>query len=401
MSCGQKKKDLLFINGPPLWFLFLSFLRIGSTAFGGFMALISVVQDEIVERKKLLTHNEMLDGISLATILPGPIAVNVVAYVSYKLRGGPGALVSATGVILPSFILIVALSAAYFRWGQIPVVNKLFLGFIPAVTAIIVHAAWGMARKTILGLPELIIAVTACLLLLYKGGFFITLSIIVSAGLIGWLSFAAFSNPSAGTNKNKPARKRKAVTLLALNAPLAAAPFLALNADLAVKLFLTFAGMSVLLFGGGFVFIPLIQQIVVQEQGWLTRQEFIDAIALGQITPGPILISAAFIGYKLMGLLGAAIATVAIFLPPALLMLASAHFLMRARESKAVQAVLRGIRPAVIGMIAAAAWSIGITAVPNWLSAVIFLAALAALLRFRVDVAWIIPSAGLTGLLLY
>lgn len=396
MSRVPKKNDSSLTGGPSLWSLFLSFLRIGSTAFGGFMALISVVQNEIVERKKLLAHSEMLDGISLATILPGPVAVNVVAYVGYKLRGGPGALVSAVGVILPSFVLMVALSAAYFHWGQIPVVNKLFLGFIPAVTAIIVHAAWGMAHKTILGLPELIIAVTACLLLLYEGGFFITLSIIVSAGLIGWLSFAPFW---AGTKK--PAQKKKGVKLLALNAPLAAVPFLALNAGLAAKLFLTFAGMSVLLFGGGFVFIPLIQQIVVQEQGWLTRQEFIDAIALGQITPGPILISAAFIGYKVMGFLGAAIATVAIFLPPALLMLVSAHFLMRARESTVVKAVLRGIRPAVIGMIAAAAWSIGATAVPNWLSAAIFLAALTALFRLRVDVAWIIPSAGLAGLLLY
>ncbi|MGB7540571.1 MAG: chromate efflux transporter [Burkholderiales bacterium] len=379
----------------------MNFLKIGSTAFGGFMALISVVQNEIVERKKLMTHGEMVDGISLATILPGPVAVNVVAYVGYKLRGGLGALVSATGVILPSFLLIVALSAAYFRWGQIPAVNKLFLGFIPAVTAIIVHAAWGMARKTILGLPELIIAVIACLLLLYKGGFFITLIIIVGAGLVGWLSFARFSNLSAGTAENKPAEKRNGAKLLAFNAPLAAAPFLALDAGLGVKLFLTFAGMSVLLFGGGFVFIPLIEHIVVQEQAWLTRQEFIDAIALGQITPGPILISAAFIGYKVMGLSGAAIATVAIFLPPALLMLVSAHFLIRARESVVVQAVLRGIRPAVVGMIAAAAWSIGTTAVPNWLSAVIFLAALIALLRFRVDVAWIIPLAGLSGLLLY
>ena len=389
------------MKGPSLWSLFLSFLKIGSTAFGGFMALISVVQNEIVERKKLLTHSDMVDGISLATILPGPVAVNVVAYVGYKLRGGLGALVSAVGVILPAFILIVALSAVYFRWGQIPTVNRLFLGFVPAVTAIIVHAAWGMARKAIAGLPEFAIAFVACLLLLYKGGFYITLGIIVSAGLIGWLLFARFSNPSSGSAETKPAKKGDGVKLLALNAPLAVAPFLALDPGLAVKLFLTFAGMSVLLFGGGFVFIPLIEQIVVQEQAWLTHQEFVDAIALGQITPGPILISAAFIGYKVMGLLGAATATVAIFLPPALLMLVSAHFLMRARKSTAVQAILRGIRPAVIGMIAAAAWSIGATAVPNWLSAVIFLAALTALFRFRVDVAWIIPSAGLAGLLLY
>ncbi len=359
-----------------------------------------MVQTEMAERKKLLTHDEMLDGISLATVLPGPIAVNVVAYVGYRLRGGPGALVSAIGVILPSFILIVALSAAYFRWGQIPVVNKLFLGFIPAVSAVIVHAAWGMARKAIVGLPGLIIAVVACLLLLYQGGFYITLIIIVSAGLIGWL-LSRFSNPSGETTKNKPIRKQNRAKLLAFNAPLAAAPFLALDAGLAVKLFATFAGMSLLLFGGGFVFIPLIEQIVVQDQAWLTRQEFVDAIALGQITPGPILISAAFIGYKVMGLPGATIATVAIFLPPALLMLVSTHFLMQARTSEAVQAVLRGMGPAVIGMIAAAAWSIGATAVPNWLSAVIFLAALTALLRFRVDVAWIIPLAGITGLLLY
>src|SRR6266480_237067 len=389
------------MSHPSLWSLFLSFLKIGSTAFGGFMALISVVQNEIVERKKLLTHSDMVDGISLATILPGPVAVNVVAYVGYKLRGGLGALVSAVGVILPAFILIVALSAVYFRWGQIPTVNKLFLGFIPAVTAVIVPAAWGMARKAILGLPEFTIAFTACLLLLYKGGFYVTLTIIVGAGLIGWLLFARFSNPLAGIAESKPVKKGGGVKLLALNAPLAAAPFLAVDAGLGVKLFLTFSGMSVLLFGGGFVFIPLIEQVVVQDQAWVTHQEFIDAIALGQITPGPILISAAFIGYKVMGLLGAAIATVAIFLPPALLMLLSAHFLMRARELMAVKAVLRGIRPAVIGMIATAAWNIGATAVPNWLSAAIFLATLTALFRLRVDVAWIIPSAGLAGLLLY
>lgn len=404
-SGASRVQQSIAVAQPPLWSLFLSFLRIGGTAFGGFMALISVVQTEIVERRKLLTHAEMLDGISLATILPGPVAVNLVAYVGYKLRGAAGALVSAVGVILPAFILVVGLSAAYFRWGQIPAANKLFLGFIPAVTAVIVHAAWGMARKTIVGLAELAIAAIGCLLLLYKGGFYITLIIIVSAGAVGWLAFARFANAPSPTMPRDPGpppgQKGKGAKLLSLGAPLAAAPFLALDAGLAVKLFLTFAGMSVLLFGGGFVFIPLIQQIVVQEHSWLTRQEFVDGIALGQITPGPILISAAFIGYKVMGLVGATTATVGIFLPPALLMVASAHFLARVRNSPHVKAVLRGIRPAVIGMIAAAAWSIGSTAAPNWQSAVIFLAALTALLRLRVNVVWVIPSAGLAGLLLY
>jgi len=122
------------------------------------MALISVVQTEMVERRKLMSSADMLDGISLASVLPGPVAVNVVAYVGYRLRGGAGALVSAAGVILPGFALMVALSAAYFRWGEIPAANKLFLGFVPAVTAIIVNAAWGMARKTLVRVPELLFA---------------------------------------------------------------------------------------------------------------------------------------------------------------------------------------------------------------------------------------------------
>lgn len=371
------------------------------------MALISVVQSEIVERRKLLTQAEMLDGISLATILPGPVAVNVIAYVGYKLRGGAGALVCAGSVILPGFVLMVALTAAYLRWGEVPAASKLFLGFIPAVTAVIVHAVWGMARKSVHGLPEILFACAAFLLLLLKGNFYITLIIIVGSGMTGWMAFYLFakgprSEASSGSfDPRPPGKEGKEAKLLSLGVPLAAAPLLALDAGLAVKLFATFAGMSVLLFGGGFVFIPLIQHIVVQEHSWLTRQEFFDAIALSQVTPGPILNVAAFIGYKVMGVAGAAIATVAIFLPPALVMLVSAHFLAQVRNSPHVKAILRGIRPAVIGMIAAAAWTVGSTASPTWQSAAIFLAALGALLSKRVGVVWVIPSAGLAGLLLY
>jgi len=386
---------------PSLWSLFFDFLKIGATAFGGFMALISVVQHQIVDRRRLLPQSEMLDGISLATILPGPVAVNVVAYVGYKLRGSLGALICAVGVILPSFILIVALSDAYFRWGQIPTVTKLFQGFVPAVTAVIINAAWGMARKAKLGLGEFTIAVIALLALAIKGGFYLTLILVVLSGLAGWLLFSRATSSAPIAGPKTPPQKANPARLLSIDAPLLAAAFLAFDTGMAVKLFLTLAGMSVLLFGGGFVFIPLIEQIVVQQHAWLTHQEFVDAIALGQVTPGPILISAAFIGYKLMGLAGAAVATVGIFMPPAVLMIVSATLLTRARNSIAVQAALRGIRAAVIGMIVAAAWSVGSTAVMGWQSVAIFVAAFVALWRLRVDVAWVIPSAGLAGLLLY
>ena len=394
---------------PDLWSLFWGFLKIGSTAFGGFMALISVVQNEMVEHKKLLKHEDMLDGISLATILPGPIAVNVVAYVGYKLRGGLGALVSAVAVLLPAFILIVLLTIAYFRWGQMPTINRLFMGFIPAVTAIIFSAAWGMSRKTIAGWAEASIALASGTLLLWIGGFYITLAIIFSSGLIGWIWFqddVTFNKGVRHVNKNKKkmhksrsgiARKSSLLSL----APVNLLPFLNPDFGILTTLFLTFAGMSVMLFGGAYVFIPLIQGIVVDGHGWVTQQEFIDAIAMGQITPGPILISAAFIGYKVAGLFGSVVATIGIYLPPALLMIAGTQALERIRQSIIIKSLLRGVRPAIIGMIFAAAVVMGMTSSPNWVSILIFGGSLVALLHWQVGVIWIIPVSGVTGLLLY
>jgi chromate transporter len=178
-------------------------------------------------------------------------------------------------------------------------------------------------------------------------------------------------------------------------------PLINTGSLISVKLFITFAGMSVLLFGGGFVFIPMIQEIVVDSYGWVTNKEFIDGIALGQITPGPILISATFIGYKLAGVIGATAATIGIFLPPAMLMLFCTHFLDKLKQSEILIAALTGIRCGVIGMIAAAAIVVMQSAEQNWVSAVIFAAALLALLKFKIEVAWIIPVAGFVGYFAY
>lgn len=397
-----------------LWSLFWTFLKVGSTAFGGFMALISVVQNLIVERKKFLKHDEMLDGISLASLLPGPVAVNVVAYVGYRLRGGMGAAVSATGVILPSFALLLGLSMAYFQWGQIPAVSRLFMGFLPAVTAIILASAWNMGRKSITDWRESVITVAAGALLLGIGGVFITLGIIIGAGLAGWLLFrkpvaAAMqceggSAHTGGKKRTLPAIKpRRAIIrskLLGIT-PLMAAPLLSFNAGVLAKLFFVFASMSVMLFGGGYVLIPLIQEIVVDGQAWVSHQEFLDAIAMGQITPGPILISAAFIGYKVAGLAGSVVATVGIFLPPALLMIGAVRALDYIKESITIKAALRGVRPAVVGLIFAAAIVVAQTVSHSWVSLAIFVTALLALLKWHTEVIWIIPTAGLAGMVMY
>ena len=383
-----------------LWTLFTLFLRIGSTAFGGFMALIAVVENHVVERRKWLTHEEMLDGVSLATVLPGPIAVNVIAYVGHRLRGLPGALVCTIGVILPAFLLMLALSAAYFAWGQMPAVGKLFMGFIPAVAAIILVAAWNMGRKTIKAVPEALIALTAAALMVWKGSFAVSFAIIITSGIAGWLIFREKQGPVS----SKPAGElRNSGKLLSVSAaPLVlVSSFWGVNAAMLLKLFVTFAGMSVFLFGGGYVFIPLMQSTVVASTGWLTQQEFVDAIAMSQIMPGPIVLSTVFIGYKVAGLLGALVATLGIFLPPGILMIAGTHVLNRIKQSALIKAVLRGVRPAIIGMIASAVVAVGMTAQQHWVSLLIFAAALLAQLRFKLDVVWVIPTAGVVGLLMF
>lgn len=396
-----------------LWFLFRTFLKIGSIAFGGFTALISVVENIIVQKRKLLQTEDMLDGISLAMLLPGPVAVNVVAFVGYRLRGGLGALAAATGVILPSFFLLVGLSYFYLRYGEIPAVSNAFAGFVPAVAAIVINTAWGMSKKAVKGLPEFLIGLSAACVLLSIGGFYSTLMIIFGAGLLGLILFHSRGSsretrstecgPVSGISGTAISKVKFSLSLLLLGAFLVVflIPWPKLGSESYGRIFVTFSGMSLMLFGGGYVFIPLIQKIVVDGFHWLTQTEFTSAIALGQITPGPILISAAFIGYKVKGFLGAALATFAIFFPPALLMVNSSQVLDRIKQSAGVQAALRGVRAAVVGMIFAAAVVIGRGAVFHWATLMIFLLSLLALIRLRIDILWIIPAAGVAGVLLY
>ncbi len=388
-------------------YLFGNFLKIGSTAFGGFMALVSVIENIIVDQRQLLTHEDMLDGISLASVLPGPVAANVVAYVGYRLRGGIGALITATAVLLPSFILVVALTIAYLQAGEIPAVNKVFAGFIPAIVAIIIGAAIRMSKKAIKGWQEISIAVVAAILLKTIGGFYITLILILVAGLMGWLCFRGQVAKNLAANPIKKQSEPLAIKkiliplgILGIILLLSLLP-LPLGEDSLAKLFVTFSGMSLMLFGGGYIFIPMIQEVVVNNYGWVTQTEFSNAIAMGQITPGPILISAAFIGYVVKGFLGATVATIGIFFPPGLLMVTMSDLLEQIKSSVMIQAALQGIRPAVIGMIFTAALVVGQTAQMHWASLLIFAASLAAIWKLRLEVVLIIPIAGLIGLCLY
>lgn len=398
-----------------LAYLFLIFLKIGSLAFGGYMALISVIENVIVKKLKLISHKDMLDGVSLANLLPGPMAVNVVAFSGYKVRGRAGALVATIAVLLPSFVLILGLSYIYFNFGEVINFKTIFLGFMPAVAAIIFSVAWRLGKKTISGKIELLIAITATVILFfiplaYK--VYTPIALIFSSGIIGYF---IFNNGSQNVNKEiintSFSKKNIAVTFLIFFS-LFLLWFIPLPIDKNSILYLTltFASMSLMLFGGGYVFIPVIGSIVVLENGWLTSQQFTDGIALGQVTPGPILISATFIGYKVAGFWGALCSTIGIFGIPAVLMIIVSHWFEYIRQSSATQAVMHGIHCAVIGMITVAAFIIlksSFNAWPelnlsvSWPVLAVFIGSLIGLIKFNLDVIWIIPPAGLIGYLFF
>ncbi len=410
--------------------LFCMFLKIGCVSFGGFMALISVIADTVVEKHKLLTNDEILDGISLANLLPGPQGVNCVAYIGYRLRGAMGALVCSVGVLLPIVVLMIGLTSLYLTYAsQLPALGSFFAGFVPAVAAILVTVVHRMSRHVLKGWREVVLALAAALALFFAPQALkldVTVWIVAGFGIMG---YSMFRQPGAVA----PARTSR-LPWLRLSVPLFALALLlvvflaqpALDPNGLPQMALTFGGLSLMLFGGGYVLIPMIQDVVVSNYQWLTTQQFLDGMALSQVTPGPILVIATFIAQKVttgesglvMGVLGALVGTAAIFGPPAILMVTASQVLDDIRQSPTIKAAMQGIRCGMVGMIAVSAVVILRAALPAWPEALsattlaeyvgllwptmaLFVAALVAMMKCRIDVVWVIPAAGLCGLVVF
>jgi chromate transporter len=383
-------------------YLFLTFLKIGATSWGGFMSLISMIQKKVVEKDRMLDHTKLMEGISLASVLPGPMAVNVVSFVGYQLGGWKGALLSVTAVILPSFVLMLALSHFYLQYGDVPAMSHFFAGILPAVAAIIISVAISMGRKSISDVPQMLIAVVAAFVVLISKSYFSTLAVLLVSALAGYWVYFKKTGSAAAQERGRAELKLSyplliaGILAIALIAWPQSNPLAALHRTIA----LTFSGMSLTQFGGGYVIIPAMQKIIVDGHHWLSARAFADAIAMGQVTPGPIFISATFIGYKLAGFWGALNATIAIFTPTALLTIMAARFFNKISQSEKVVAVFKGLRPAIIGMIVSAGisilWGSGITV----FSVAVFAAALGATIYFKTDPALVVPAAGILGLLI-
>lgn len=314
------------------------------------------------------------------------------------------------GILLPSFIFMLLLSFVYIEYGQLPILSNFFRGVLPAVAAIIVAVAANMAKKHIKDFKQAFICALAIVTILLIKSVFITFIIIIGGALLGFILYKNSIRTEVNPIKKHSKYSKQLIPSLIIVAVIMLAiwviPILTTGetshiAMIQKELMTTFSSISVTLFGGGYVIIPAMQEILVSGLHWLSEKEFADAIAMGQLTPGPIFISATFIGYKVGGFLGAITATLAIFIPPGLVMIFFSEFFNKIRDSKIIKAAFKGLRPAVIGMIFAAAFTIGTSISFSWFAIVIFLGVLIASLKYKIDIIYLIPFSGIAGLLFF
>ena len=359
------------------------FLRLGAIGFGGPTAHIAMLDHEVVERRRWIPRQEFVDALAATNVVPGPNSTELVIHIGYRRGGTAGALISGVAFIGPAFALMLVLSWAYFRWQNVASISDVFDGIKPAVIAVLTVTLWRLFRSSVKDVPQLLLMCGAGMLTYW----FTTWEplILLAAGAIGiWLYQPARLYPKLPLTSVVP------WPLAVL--PVAAAAAFAWHPGTLVDLGALFLRTGGLLFGGGYVMIPLIQGDVVERFGWLTRQQFLDGVALGQVTPGPIIITATFVGYGAAGFPGAIVATLAVFAPSFVFAIAAARFLDRIRSWTWAQAFMKGVGPAVVGSIAAVSASLGRDAITDGWTAAIFVAGIALAWRFGP-----IPALALAG----
>lgn len=362
--------------------LALTFLRLGATAFGGPAAHIALMQHEFVRRRGWLTDGEFLDLVGAASLIPGPSSTEVAIYVGYRRAGLAGLALAGTCFVLPAALIVTAIAWAYVRFGTLPAAGGLLRGIEPVVVAVIAQALWTFGRTALKS--WLLAVVGAAALALHLLGMN-PLLLLAAAGVIA-----------------AAARARPAL-LPAFAAPLAlvatgASP---VAGDVSLgKLFLVFLKAGSVVFGSGYVLLAFLRGDLVEHLRWLTESQLVDAVAIGQMTPGPVFTTATFVGYVLHGTSGAAVATLGIFLPSFILVAVSGPFIPRLRRSAIAGAFLDGVNVASLALMAAVSFQLGRAAVIDVPTALIALGSLVLLLRFRVSSSWLVLGGAAVGLLL-
>jgi chromate transporter len=367
--------------------LFLEFFKIGFIAFGGPAAHAGLMERELVGRKKWITSQMFLDFLGAVNLIPGPNSTQLTMLVGYRLRGIAGMLATGFGFIIPAALITGVLAWLYVRMGHVPAVEGLLFGLKPAVIAVIAAAILQLGRKAVKNVWVGLLGIATLGLTLWGLN---EITVILGAGAFGALAFSAY----------KGFRGEKGIHTLA--------PFLLLNSVVwagthysALKLFWVFAKIGAVLFGTGYVLVAYMDGELVEKLGWLTREQLLDAIAIGQFTPGPILSAATFVGYVLDGVPGALLATAGIFLPSFVYIMVLYPLIPRLRQSPYTAAFLDSVNVAAVAVMLSVSIQMTIDVATDWRAGLILVLALGGVFGLKkISPVWIILGGGLLGLLI-
>jgi len=390
-------------------------LYIGVIGYGG-PAILGQMKKKLVHEKKWVSEENFMNALSLADILPGATGVTLLGYIGYKLKGIRGWILGPVLYVLPAFLFTTILAQVYFKYNSIGFVQKIFTGLGALVVALLINALINLS-KPVLGksgihgyLKAIVIAIPAFILEFFVG--INATFIYILSGTLGFLLYY-FSNDVVISKETKEELKEERKERIIWKSILTSHFTHLLLALMAVgatswyfipvsgQLISSFMHMGTFALGSGFTIIPLMKSIAVDQNNWVTLKQFQDGLAIGQITPGPVLITAAFIGYKVMGWLGAFIATVSIFLPSLILIVVLGGFHEKIKHLKAVKVVIKGFLAGFIGIISAIALQFGEKSLINWQTWAIFLIALVVIIRFKKDVIWAILGTVVVSLLVF
>src|SRR5438552_1826506 len=363
------------------------FLRLGALGFGGPVALCGQMERELVGERKWLTKEEMREGIAVCQSLPGPLAIQVGVFVSY-LRGGVwGAWAGGWAFIFPNFLIVAALGALYVHFGGLSPVTAIFYGVSPAVIALILHSCYRLAR---LGMEDWLQWVIAGVCFVVTVALQADVALLfIGAGVVGLLYYGAVF-----AGNRSMAAQLAAIPLGGAAGPGHLEPILG-------RLLAFFLKAGSLTFGSGLVIVPFLQKGLVQQTGWLDERQFLVAVAIGMISPGPVVITATFVGYLVAGFWGSVVATVGIFLPSFLLVLLVAPILVRHRGNAKVQGFVKGAYAAAIGTLLGASVLLGKIAIGRWLTALIGAGSLVAPFRWKVSNPLLVAVTAMIGLVAF
>jgi chromate transporter len=362
------------------------FLRLGLIGFGGPVALVGQMERELVAERQWLGKDEMREAIAICQSLPGPLAIQVGIYAAYLRAGFWGAWAGGWAFIFPNFVIVAALGALYVYFGDLKPVTAIFYGISPAVIALILHSCWRLAK---LGMEDWLQWAVAAVCLIVTVALQAEVALLfIGAGIVGIVYYGSLRGA-------RPA-----------SLPALAAPALAQLAPVATpstlgKLLLFFLKAGSLTFGSGLVIVPFLEQGLVAQYGWLDQRQFLIAVAIGMISPGPVVITATFVGYLVAGFWGSLVSTIGIFLPSFIFVLVAAPLLARHRRNANVQGFIKGAYAAAIGTILGACILLGRIAIGDWLTALIGIVSLAVLFRWKVSNPLLIAATAVIGLVAF